>query len=168
MPSHYDHKLIMLGISCVSRMQPLEMLGTNWPSLPASCSWILSISMGVVTTTWQVPAPQPASTSPHRGKYLWTKSKDKRKKRKNHVQVHSVEKRKPIWKHDMSLCRCIKCGNKGKWKKTNIYRTKYIFHLNFNFIYSVEFFEFYYFICRYKGHIVIIVSIYGCSKKPQH
>lgn len=24
---------------------------TNSPSLPASCSWILSISMGVVTTT---------------------------------------------------------------------------------------------------------------------
>lgn len=40
------------------------------PSLPASCSWIFSISMGVVTTTWQVPAPHPASTSPHRGKYL--------------------------------------------------------------------------------------------------
>lgn len=45
-------------------------LVTNSLSLPASCSWILSISMGVVTTTWQVPAPHPASTSPHRGKCL--------------------------------------------------------------------------------------------------
>lgn len=44
----------------------------NSPSLPASCSWILSISIGVVTTTWQVPAPHPASTSPHRGKCLET------------------------------------------------------------------------------------------------
>lgn len=33
------------------------------PMRPASCSWILSISMGVVTITWQVPAPQPASIS---------------------------------------------------------------------------------------------------------
>lgn len=33
------------------------------PIRPASCSWILSISMGVVTITWQVPAPQPASIS---------------------------------------------------------------------------------------------------------
>lgn len=45
-------------------------LANNSLSLPASCSWILSISMGVVTTTWQVPAPHPASTSPHSGKYL--------------------------------------------------------------------------------------------------
>ena len=28
-----------------------------------SWSWIFSISMGVVTITWQVPAPQPASIS---------------------------------------------------------------------------------------------------------
>lgn len=35
----------------------------NVPIRPASCSWILSISMGVVTITWQVPAPQPASIS---------------------------------------------------------------------------------------------------------
>lgn len=33
------------------------------PSLPASCSCILSISMGVVTMTWHMPAPQPASIS---------------------------------------------------------------------------------------------------------
>lgn len=33
------------------------------PSRPASCSWILSISMGVVMTTWHMPAPQPASIS---------------------------------------------------------------------------------------------------------
>jgi len=33
------------------------------PTRPASWSWILSISMGVVTTTWHMPAPQPASIS---------------------------------------------------------------------------------------------------------
>lgn len=33
------------------------------PSLPASCSCILSISMGVVTMTWLIPAPQPANIS---------------------------------------------------------------------------------------------------------
>lgn len=36
------------------------------PMRPASCSWIFSISMGVVTITWQVPAPQPASISLYR------------------------------------------------------------------------------------------------------
>lgn len=46
----------------------------NSPSRPASCSWIFSISMGVVTTTWQVPAPQPARTSPQRGRCLETQS----------------------------------------------------------------------------------------------
>lgn len=33
------------------------------PSLPASCSCIFSISIGVVTMTWHIPAPQPASIS---------------------------------------------------------------------------------------------------------
>lgn len=36
------------------------------PMRPASWSWIFSISMGVVTITWQVPAPQPASISLNR------------------------------------------------------------------------------------------------------
>lgn len=44
------------------------------PSLPASCNWIFSISIGVVTTTWQVPAPHPASTSPHSGNFLQTEN----------------------------------------------------------------------------------------------
>lgn len=33
------------------------------PSLPASCSWIFSISIGVVITTWHMPAPHPANIS---------------------------------------------------------------------------------------------------------
>lgn len=41
------------------KIKPVILL----PSLPASCNWILSISMGVVTMTWHMPAPQPASIS---------------------------------------------------------------------------------------------------------
>lgn len=37
--------------------------GRASPCLPASCSWILSISMGVVITTWHMPAPHPANIS---------------------------------------------------------------------------------------------------------
>lgn len=33
------------------------------PRRPASCSWIFSISIGVVTMTWHIPAQQPASIS---------------------------------------------------------------------------------------------------------
>lgn len=41
----------------------LRYLVVFLPILPASCSWILSISMGVVTITWHMPAPHPASIS---------------------------------------------------------------------------------------------------------
>ena len=41
----------------------VETTKQDVPSLPASCSWIFSISMGVVMTTWHMPAPQPASIS---------------------------------------------------------------------------------------------------------
>jgi len=33
------------------------------PSLPASCNWILSISIGVVIMTWHIPAQHPANIS---------------------------------------------------------------------------------------------------------
>lgn len=46
---------------CRSAVLPLPPKPS--PMRPASCSWIFSISMGVVTITWQVPAPQPASIS---------------------------------------------------------------------------------------------------------
>ena len=49
------------GVQLVPPMPP-----TPSPRRPASWSWIFSISMGVVTTTWQVPAPQPASISLNR------------------------------------------------------------------------------------------------------
>ena len=48
-------------------------------TLPASCSWILSSSMGVVTTIWQKPAHPPAAISrwtgrrPSRVVSLWRK-----------------------------------------------------------------------------------------------
>lgn len=45
-------------------LQPLQFLALRCsPNRPASWSWIFNISIGVVTTTWHVPAPQPASIS---------------------------------------------------------------------------------------------------------
>ena len=40
-----------------------QLMRTGLPSRPASCSWILSISMGVVTMTWHIPAQHPANIS---------------------------------------------------------------------------------------------------------
>lgn len=56
------------ALKAQSQLLPLSLLRAQGrkahiPMRPASCSWILSISMGVVTITWQVPAPQPASIS---------------------------------------------------------------------------------------------------------
>lgn len=39
------------------------MISLKLPSLPASCNWILSISMGVVIMTWHIPAQHPANIS---------------------------------------------------------------------------------------------------------
>lgn len=45
------------------------------PSLPASCSWIFSISIGVVMMTWHMPAPQPANISLKTDKFFLQHSK---------------------------------------------------------------------------------------------
>lgn len=66
--------------SPVPVLSPLPAQGRkiHVPMRPASCSWILSISMGVVTITWQVPAPQPASISLRSVSFFLPKGKRER------------------------------------------------------------------------------------------
>lgn len=66
--------------SPVAALSPLRAQGrkVHVPIRPASCSWILSISMGVVTITWQVPAPQPASISLRSVSFFLPKEKRER------------------------------------------------------------------------------------------
>lgn len=52
----YNIKVAVVCIYCTRN-------GQFSPSLPASCSWIFSISIGVVITTWHMPAPHPANIS---------------------------------------------------------------------------------------------------------
>ena len=46
-------------------------------TLPASCSWIFSSSIGVVTTIWQKPALPPAAISRNRVSFLPTTDHDR-------------------------------------------------------------------------------------------
>lgn len=75
-----------LKYTTIKNLESCVSVALVLPRRPASCSWIFSISIGVVTMTWHIPAQQPASISLKTVNLeLMVQKKKKKRTKKNSV-----------------------------------------------------------------------------------